>query len=256
MKTLKSVGITVAMALLLAVSACSANRGEEDESGVGPRESEQSSSLVADAAASKWDPSAWKPTETITQVSYTEEQKLAFRDEWVKQLAPEGVPEDQLPDTELVRFPDSLLEYGQSKASCMTERGFPSSSDIFGGVAFEGYPKSQQTAFDLASYECELMYTQNPVFVTEWSPEQLGLAYDYWDEYLIPCLEDHGILVDASSKPSRDGFVENFHAPDGAGRTWYPPTSVEVVEWDDPESVLSKECPPMPPSNVFYGSGS
>lgn len=63
-------------------------------------------------------------------------------------------------------------------------------------------------------YVCQAQYPMDPGFAQDWTDEQLGIVYDYWEQYYIPCMEAHGHPVDDTDKPSRETYIAAFHTQD------------------------------------------
>lgn len=156
------------------------------------------------------------------------------------------------PDIEVVRWTDTLADYGATVEECLREQGFIVEHDGRGGFHIPaGIPPHQEEAYQVARYACNAMYPINPVFVQEWSPEQLGLLYDYWDQYLIPCLAAHDLPVSTANKPSREVYISTFFTPDPPN--WWPSDVVEMLP-PSVKSSVEQVCPPYPPPEVFYGT--
>lgn len=67
----------------------------------------------------------------------------------------------------------------------MASYGFP------GGIL-----RRSRQAFNAAAYTCEARHTLDPVFQQEWNDEQqLGLIFDYWAQYFLPCMDAQGYLI-------------------------------------------------------------
>ncbi len=145
-----------------------------------------------------------------------------------------------------------MADYGVAIEECLGEKGFTAEHDGRGGFHFPtGIPAHQEEAYQEARYICNAMYPMNPVLAQEWSSEQLGLLYDYWDQYLIPCLAAHDITVNTTNQPSREVFINKFHTPDRA--RWWPSDYVEMLPPNE-KANIEPACPPQPPPEVFYGT--
>lgn len=124
-------------------------------------------------------------------------------------------------------------------------------TDETGGIAVPGgVPAAQEASWNLAMYTCESQYTPDPRYRQEWTPEQLGLLYDYWEQYFIPCLAAHGHPVDTTDRPSREAWVAAFPTVDRL--PWYPPDTYFLLNPEERDR-LAGVCPPSPPDDVFYG---
>lgn len=228
--------------LLMAVGGCAAGGSDSGSAGA-------TSHGTAVAQASEWDPNTWKAKIKISPRYHTEEEKLAFREKWLKRHADYWGIEDP-PNVPLVEWQESSEEEDRKMAECLTSKGFGFHVTPKGGIASDGsIPESQEQAYQLASYECYAMYFLNPEFLTDWSEEQLRVVWDYWDEYYIPCLAAHGYKVDISERPARETYVAKFHT-DPEHRWW--PNNGGSLEFQIPVEVW-KVCPSDPPATELYG---
>lgn len=207
----------------------------------------------AGESAAVWDPNAWEPSVTITRPSLTDEEKDQIRKEVARQLVSDPELQESLPDVPVVAYYDSFREQEKKQAECITEAGFKAKALQTGGLSFGQYPESQQRAFQLAGYTCQMQFPFDPALARDWTPEQIGLVYDYWNEYMIPCLKDHGYTTDVSKRPSRESFVQNFFAEDGAGREWFPVDLQPYLENEGGHEDVLEACPALPPSDALYG---
>ena len=234
--------LPVFSSLLLVVGGCAAGGSDPGSAGA-------TSHGTAAASASEWDPNTWKAKIKISPRYHTEEEKLAFRAQWLKRDA-EFLEIEDPPDVPLVEWQESLEQSNIKMAECLTGKGFGSHVNPKGGVASNGsIPESQEAAYNLASYECYAMYFLNPEFLTDWSEDQLRVIWDYWDEYYIPCLAAHGFTVDTSERPARETYVATFHTD--AEHRWFPSNDGSLL-FQIPLEVW-KTCPNTPPASQFYG---
>lgn len=155
------------------------------------------------------------------------------------------------PQVSRVGWATSLSEYGDQMARCLQDAGFPAVSDGAGGTAFKpGVPPSQEAALDEATYVCNARYPLHPAIAEGWSEEQVGLVYDYWDQYYIPCMEAHGHPISRADQPSREAYVGAFNSPQRI--SWWP-NSASIDLPIDERRALSTVCPEYPPAEVMYG---
>ena len=228
--------------LFIAVGGCASGNSDSGSAG-------ETGSETAVASPSEWDPNTWKAKIKISPRYHTEEEKLAFRAQWLKRNAEySGI--EAPPDVALVEWQNSVELMDTKHAECYREKGFSAYVPPQGGVAFDpGIPESQEEAYDLAWYECYAKYFPNPEFLTNWSEDQLRVIWDYWDEYYIPCLAAHGFKVDTSKRPVRETYATTFYS-DAEHRWW--PNNGGSLEFEIPPEVL-KVCPEIPPASQFYG---
>lgn len=205
----------------------------------------------AGESAEAWDPRTWEPTVEISAPALSESDKLAFRDQWLARMAQDtGVAE--APDIALVRWTEGKADYGQAVGDCLNDAGFAAEWDGDWGFSYgEGIPAAQDAALALAWYTCHARFSQDPVFLQEWSADQLVLVFDYWHEYLLPCLHAHGVPVVAGDEPSRESWVAAFPTEDRL--PWWPPSLLEALP-EQQRVALRDVCAPYPPDDVFYGS--
>lgn len=226
---------------LLVVAGCSSHAGQEPDS------------TSTGTSVQDWDPKNWEPTVQITRPVISNEEREDIRNEVAMQHVSDPDLRKSLPAVAVVSYMDSFREQEKKQAECMTNAGFSAKALESGGISYGNYPPSQEKAFQLASYTCQMQYPFDPALSRDWTPEQIGLVYDYWNEYMIPCLESHGHKVDVSTRPSRESYIQNFFAPDGSGRKWYPTGIQASLENEGGHDDVVKACPALPPSDVMYG---
>ncbi len=86
---------------------------------------------------------------------------------------------------------------------CLTEKGFVVTANASGTGYTGPVPSAQNQAFATAVLECEAMYSVDPRLHFDGNdPERIGLVYDYWSEFLIPCVRELGYeMADLPTKP-------------------------------------------------------
>lgn len=204
------------------------------------------------SGTTEWDPRTWVPTVTIAPIIMTEAEKKAFRTTWLARMAA-GSGIANPPQVSFERWV-SGADFGESVGSCLADKGFEGEWDgRFGFNYPQGIPASQDAAFAVARYECNARFTIDPPFLQEWTADQIGLMYDYWNGFYIPCLEAQGVHVDTSQRPSRESFVASFPTPQRS--TWWPEDAVMALPKAQAAAVAAA-CDPYPPDDVFYGTGS
>lgn len=226
-------------------AGCAGGEGEQ------PTPTGGASSSAPPSGPGAWDPMSWTPTVKITAVSLTAEEKMASHLRRLDKMA-EYEKISPVPDVEIVRWIENGTEYGPVMAACLTDAGFRSEGDAVGGVQYlDEVPEAQEKALHLAYYVCAAKYPLDPVYLTEWTSEQLGLLYDYWEQYFIPCLAAHGLKIDESSKPTRESYVARFHTPERA--SWWPSDTLATMP-EKERAAIEASCPGYPPDAVFYGT--
>lgn len=192
------------------------------------------------------------PRVSIQPEDFSEEEKLDRRDEIMSRNYPEQFETD--PHVEVIAWVDSRMEHSDLIAECLREAGFPAEAGITGGITFDpGVPAAQRDALDEAGYICRSQYPLDPqYFPEEWTDDQKGLIYDYWDEYFIPCMEAHGHSISREDQPSRESFIATLDGPEPT--EWRPSTAFDYLSEEEQES-LRTVCPPDPPDEHLYGVG-
>lgn len=187
-------------------------------------------------------PSSWHPKSPITHVKLSESEKRRLRDQYLKALAKVSKIRNP-PRVELVRWA-TIDDVGPVLAECYTDSGFPSKAAIgVPGVEPEGgVAPDQLSAFNLVDYRCQGQYTLDPTYTRDWTDEQKGLVYDYYVEFLVPCLTGVGYTFDPA--PSRAVFVAKFPSVD-----WNPSLKVQ----SSITAEQNEQCPLRPPSEDMYG---
>ncbi|MBB5830448.1 hypothetical protein [Brachybacterium aquaticum] len=194
------------------------------------------------------DPHTWVPDEPIEHPTYSKEELDEYRSAYLDERA--GLLDSPPPDVELIRWTTTPEDNWETTVTCLTEAGFPAEVGPTGGTVFTPpVPTSQEDALLLAQYICDAQYTPVPALRTDWTPEQIGMAWDYWTEAFIPCLESNGVTIPDVPTPSRETYIDTFF--DGP-RAWYPP---DWIPHDQPRRErIAESCPPMPPHEYFYGT--
>ncbi|MDO5083261.1 MAG: hypothetical protein Q4D89_07665 [Arachnia propionica] len=175
----------------------------------------------------------------VTPKTYTEEERWAARAEYLKRLEPSDGPPGEV---ELIRWVNGTKEHSETIAQCLTERGFPAEPDTE-GVSFPngGIPEEQDAAADAAMYTCEAEYSLDPRF----AEDQLGVVYDYFTQYYIPCMKAHDLPVNETDKPTRDVYIATFY--DQTQNRWWPYPMAVIPEH------VAEACPELPPDKALYG---
>jgi len=219
--------IAVAVALLVALAGCAPPV-------TGPV-STVDSGLTAPSLA------PWEPAHPIVLPPMSDAEAMQLRAEGLANEAKtHGVVDP--PVVALIRW-TSLTDNGVVVAACLREAGF----DALGaanGIWFPGagVGPAQMSAYELARYVCDAEYTIHPKYLQPLTDAQWGLQYDYWVEWLVPCLE--GLGAHPSEPPTRDTFV----AQAVQGKiSWDPYSSVqgtpEYASSIEKTVLLNQTCP-------------
>ncbi len=148
-----------------------------------------------------------------------------------------GLDESLRPDVaplEFVRF-DDLSDY---YAECMNERDPTGASYTAVDPATE---RDRTASFSpaqlIADYECQSFYQARPEDLGYYSSAQLDATYDYYRDWLIPCLAVRGF--DVQYVPQRSVLAL------GPGElTWNPYEDIHIDE--DTMARLTSQCAPYP----------
>ena len=198
-----------------------------------------------------WDAATWEPPEVIEPVLATEpEKEAAYREQMGRLAESGGTPE--ILQVQRKDWSTTPLESDQKVASCMRADGFPVEVSPTGGLRYSTPPAAQARAWALAMNTCIAQHPVDPSYTQDWSEPQLRLVYDYWDQYLIPCLEAQGFTVDTSTRPSKESFVTAFFTP---GRhDWWPLQATMRGVPEERQTQVVQTCPELPPQDVFWGT--
>ena len=144
--------------------------------------------------------SVWRPRQPIAPVSMTAEEAASRPTEMLAEAAKNwGIEPDSPPD--LVRWV-TYEESVPTAAACMEEKGFSVQwADDGLSYTITGLGKQETSAYQ-ADDECLAMYSPDPRLDVV-TPERLGLEWDFYTEWLLPCLADHGAEVLVPLRPER-----------------------------------------------------
>ena len=150
----------------------------------------------------QWDPKSWEPTVHVSQVRLSAADREQWRTEYLAGMARDL--DGSAPNVALERWVHPRAEWDSVMSGCMTDSGFALEVED-GSISYPAGPPpaDQLSAWDLAWYECNARFTPDPDYSQDWTQEQIGLVYDYWDQYFIPCMEAHGVPVNRANQPSR-----------------------------------------------------
>lgn len=130
----------------------------------------------------------------------------------------------------------AIDEIASVMVPCLRERGFVVSGVPGGNGVTGAAPGSQNEAYGRAYVECEAMYTVDPRLSTvNPSPAQKGIIYDYYAEFVIPCVRSQGMTI--PDLPSREVWVAN----------------PQVLEGYPFGTDLQDTCPIIVPPEAFLG---
>ena len=152
------------------------------------------------------------------------------------------------PEVELVRW-TTLSDYGPTVASCLQEAGFYAIGVGDLVIYPDGIGESQVSAFNIARYECDAKYSMHPKYLQPYTEAQLGMLYDYWTQWLVPCEESLGLTP--SPAPTRETFV----AQGLQGQSAWDPTEPlnSIYEGSEAKVVQMQETCPIYPTQYLWG---
>lgn len=245
------------LVMSLALGACSSQGPVQEPSpvpsgtAVSPVATGQTEpSMAPTGQAGQWDPSQWEPTVQVTLTRLTETEREQWREDYLSSLTQDL--DGPVPSVALERWVHPRGEQDEVMGACMADSGFPVKIDQ-GSISYPGGPPpaDQLSAWSLAWYTCNARFTPEPDYSQDWTEEQLGLVYDYWDQYFIPCMEAHGHPINRAQQPSRALYVSTFFTPQRT--SWWPNESLAVLPESEREQ-LESVCAPYPPDEAFFGT--
>lgn len=250
-------GCAVVLVMAVALGACSSEEPPREAPTEPPGAAPSTPAATKPAAspgaptvqAGQWDPSQWDPTVQISAIRLSEAEREQWRTDYLSSRAQDL--DGPAPSVALVRWVHPRGEHDEVMSACMTDSGFPVKVDN-GGISYPmgPPPAEQQSAWSLAWYTCTAQFTPDPDYMQDWTEGQIGLVYDYWDQYFIPCMEAHGYPINRAQQPSRETYVSTFFTPQ---RTWWPNDYLAVLPPAERER-LEPVCAPYPPDEFFFGS--
>lgn len=198
--------------------------------------------------AGSWNPGSWKPRVQVVAPTFSEEELVAFYEERLASTADErDLPSP--PEVSLIRWSMGSNEYAANMTTCLQEEGFPAVPDGQQYYFEPGVPEAQLAALDYATYVCNGQYMLHPKY-DGWSDEHVGIVYDYWVEYYIPCMLAHGHNIRDDDRPSREAYVNAFHTAERI--SWWPNEWSQILPKSERET-MDAICPGLPPDDVLFG---
>lgn len=132
--------------------------------------------------------------------------------------------------------------WGGLMGRCMNESGFADFGyDRFYGFTNGGEVASRSGAEGLAWYGCTKQYPEYDTVFAKFTDDELDALYDYYAEYLVPCLESLGASV--TSMPSRTDFADGG---EGQAGWWNPFLAVAPPASTADVDLLYAKCEPYP----------
>lgn len=122
---------------------------------------------------------------------------------------------------------------------CMVSAGIDEGFRLEDG-ALVGSAAPESSDERVAFYVCSVSYMPPANNWGYLSTEELNAAYDYYQDWLVPCLEAHAYHLPLA--PARDELASQ---PGYLG--WDPYTQLGARITDDAAAILQEECPSVPP---------
>lgn len=206
------------------------------------------SETPASSPAEKWDAAAWMPPHPVQRQPSTAQEREESRE---KQLARIANPTNATPRP-AVRWV-TPAEFGEIMVKRLAEVGITAEAGD-GGVYFPtGLDESLEPLLDSVTFEVTAEYPIDPEYLRPLNQEQLGLLWDYWTGYFLPCASAHG-APPIQPSPTRQYFVANYYSVFTTDpESWLPPGNLMLLmEFSDYQEIL-KSCPEYPSSKHLFG---
>jgi hypothetical protein len=181
-----------------------------------------------DSSGATSSPMPPSPVTPAVSTSLADSIELQRQDE--EELLRSRVPDVDVPYVQTVRAV-AFEELAEVRAACLSQQGWAVSVAEDGrGIEYTLQP-SQESAYALAEYHCNVEY---PLLADYVMSENLDALYTYYVEELIACVEAAGQSIPAP--PSRQAFV--------GGEAWSPYDFVNLA--DAQRAALETACPQHP----------
>lgn len=182
----------------------------------------------------------WRPSTSYTLPEVSEAEAVQLRERYLDTLCDRLQPQPATTPA-LVRWvmPE---ETGATVVACLSEKGWEAKASPDGRGVTSEIPVEQRAAFDLAKFDCTARYSMDPRVLHalfEPSPELRGVIWDYYNEFLVSCLKEHGYPA-TEPLPSRETFV--------AGAAWDGYPTLPDGEVND---ALASACPQQIPTSAL-----
>lgn len=145
---------------------------------------------------------------------------------------------DLLENPDLVRYvlPE---QWGSAQVECLKQEGFPGGLVMpDGGLFYPEIPAAQASVYEAAQSLCARRYPVEPRFRTALNEAQLTVLHYYYEDSLVPCIEEQGL--DVGGLPTLQRFIETYFT-DG----WTPFATIESLD-EEGWLELRDVCPEWP----------
>jgi hypothetical protein len=141
------------------------------------------------------------------------------------------------------------LEWVPTVVTCMRDAGYDNYSSEGGGLVSTGTADGPPLGERLALYTCQTRFPYAAEPEQLFTVAQRDYIYDYYVEFLVPCLEFRGNTVaEAPSRAdflSRSGFWSPYYEI-GLGETSVVLTADDIDSAVELRASLEAECPSLP----------
>lgn len=171
-------------------------------------------------------------------IPLTDAERLAFENEWEDQLwAQYGQDDAARPMVIREHVPRALR--GPAEYQCMLDLGFNSSrySVSNGRLNVNSPPPDGPEA--VALFACQARFVPEPAERGYYSASELNFAYDYMQDWLVPCLTDAG-------HPEPKGLPRADVAAGPGLLLWNPYDEVGPLMTQEQRDAVILRCPPLP----------
>lgn len=201
------------------------------------------SSSVSDESTSAATPTSWVPSKPLTAPSMSPAEMMEARAANLKKSAElAGLRSPKVPD--LVRW-TTLEEQIPLLVKCVNDKGFDAKVKDGSGIESTVEP-AQQSAYDLALWQCEAMYSVDArLYNFPGAALEMDYWWDYWNEFEMACLAAHGHPAEREL-PSREVFAND---------AWFFEQAYPKLSDEAEMTALKKACPPTPPTSLLLGQG-
>lgn len=176
--------------------------------------------------------SRWQPSTPLPQVMMSDEEKQRVRlEQLADQAKAAGLENPVMPDLVRWIYPE---EIGSTIVPCLNDKGFLVTANASGTGYSGDISGGQDKAAALAQWQCAAMYSLDPRVTIPATSAQMGIAYDYVVQFLVPCLAKQGYTnLEVPSREvflANDGYLEDFPKGDETLCPFNPPTNAVLGE--------------------------
>lgn len=190
-------------------------------------------------------PASWIPSKPLSVPSMSTSEMMAVRETLLSDQAEQmGLGNPAIPALVRWTLPEEQLMVMQT---CLVDKEFTVSLSNGGTGIQASIAPNQQSAYDLAFWQCDAMYSVDArLSQLPSDAEMVGHLWDYWDEFVIGCLAANGHPA-RRELPSRQVFAGDD--------SWFIQQAYPDITDDAESTRLQRACPPTPPSSLLLGQG-